>query len=102
MAGPLLLWLSRRSLVAFLRPFAAGAIPAVVLALYFTYSRGGIVVLVVAVALLLALSPDRLWMLGTVVVGALLRCPRSFTPTPTRRSPTTSPAGTPTRAWSRS
>ncbi|HEY0279575.1 MAG TPA: hypothetical protein VGC32_15020, partial [Solirubrobacterales bacterium] len=27
MAGPLLLWLSRRSLVAFLRPFAAGAIP---------------------------------------------------------------------------
>jgi O-Antigen ligase len=75
MAGPLLMWLSRRSLVAFLRPFAAGAIPAVVLALYFTYSRGGIAVLVVAVALLLALSPDRLWMLGTVVVGALCAVP---------------------------
>lgn len=75
MAGPLLLWLSRRSLVAFLRPFAAGAIPALILALYFTYSRGGIVVLVVAVALLLALSPDRLWMLGTVVVGAICAVP---------------------------
>jgi hypothetical protein len=75
MAAPLLLWLSRRSLVAALRPFAAGAIPAVVLALYFTYSRGGIVVLVLAAALLLALSPDRLWMLGTVVIGALCAVP---------------------------
>jgi hypothetical protein len=75
MAGPLLLWLSRRSLVGFLRPFAAGAIPAMVLALYFTYSRGGIVVMVVAVALLLALSPDRLWMLGTIVIGAVCAVP---------------------------
>jgi hypothetical protein len=75
MAVPPLLWLSRRSLTAAVRPFAAAAIPAVILALYFTYSRGGIVVLVVATALLLALSPDRLWMLGTVVVGALCAVP---------------------------
>ncbi len=75
MSAPLLLWLSRRSLVGFLRPFAAGAVPATVLALYFTYSRGGIVVMVLATALLLALSPDRLWMLGTVLIGALCAVP---------------------------
>jgi branched-subunit amino acid transport protein len=75
MATPLLLWLSRRSLVAFLRPAAAAAIPAVILALYFTFSRGGIVVMVVATALLLALSHDRLWMLGTVLIGAICAVP---------------------------
>jgi O-Antigen ligase len=75
MAAPLLLWLSRRSLVGFLRPFAAAVIPAVILALYFTYSRGGIVVLVLATALLLALTPDRLWMLGTVAIGAICAVP---------------------------
>jgi hypothetical protein len=75
MATPLLLWMSRRSLVAALRPFAAAAIPATILALYFTYSRGGIAVLVVATAVLLALSPDRLWMLGTVLVGAICAVP---------------------------
>jgi hypothetical protein len=75
MAVPLLLWLSRRSLVAFLRPFAAGAIPLVVLTLYFTYSRGGILVVVVATACLLALSSDRLWMLGTVLIGAICSVP---------------------------
>jgi hypothetical protein len=75
MATPLLLWLSRRAQAGAVRFFAAGSIPAVVLALYFTFSRGGIVVLVVATALLLALSSDRLWMLGTVVVGAICGVP---------------------------
>jgi O-Antigen ligase len=75
MAVPLLLWLSRRSLVGFLRPLAAGAIPPVVLTLYFTYSRGGILVIVVATACLLALSSDRLWMLGTVLIGAICSVP---------------------------
>jgi hypothetical protein len=75
MATPLLLWLSRRAQSTALRAAAAGAVPAVVLALYFTFSRGGIVVLVVATALLLALSSDRLWMLGTVVVGAICAVP---------------------------
>jgi hypothetical protein len=75
MAVPSLLWLSRRSLAPFLRPFAAGAIPPVILALYFTYSRGGIAIAVVATACLLALSVDRLWMLGTVLVGLLAALP---------------------------
>ena len=71
MAGPLLLWMSRRSLVTGLRWAAAGVIPAVLLALYLTYSRGGIAVLVVSTVLLLALSRDRLWMLATVLCGVL-------------------------------
>jgi O-antigen ligase len=75
MSAPLLVWLSRRGNWGALRAFGAGAIPAIVLALYFTFSRGGIVVLVVATALLLVLSSDRLWMLGTVVVGALCAVP---------------------------
>jgi O-antigen ligase len=75
MSGPLLLWLSRRAEAGALRAFGAGAIPSIVLALYFTFSRGGILVLVVATALLLVLSPDRLWMLGTIVVGALCGVP---------------------------
>jgi hypothetical protein len=74
-AAPLLLWMSRRSLFTYLRAFAAASIPAVILALYFTYSRGGIVVLVVATAFLLALSPDRIWMLGTVLIGAICAVP---------------------------
>jgi O-antigen ligase len=78
MATPLLLWLGRRSLVDFLRPLSAAAIPPVVLALYLTASRGGILVLVVATACLLALSADRLWMLVTVVVGALCALPAIF------------------------
>ncbi|HTT93524.1 MAG TPA: O-antigen ligase family protein [Solirubrobacterales bacterium] len=65
------LWMSRRSLVPWLRWFAAAAIPPILLALYLTYSRGGILVLVVCVALLLALSPDRLWMLVTMLCGVL-------------------------------
>jgi hypothetical protein len=78
MAIPLLLWLSRRSLVGILRPLAAATVPPIILALYLTASRGGILVLVVATACLLAMSADRLWMLATVVVGALLALPAIF------------------------
>jgi hypothetical protein len=78
MATPLLLWLSRRSLVEILRPLAAAAIPPVILALYLTASRGGILVLVLATACLLALSADRLWMLTTVVGGAICALPAIF------------------------
>jgi hypothetical protein len=67
----MLLWMTRRSLVPWLRWFAAAAIPPVFLALYLTYSRGGILVLVVAGALLLALSTDRLWMLATGLSGVV-------------------------------
>jgi O-antigen ligase len=71
MATLMALWMTRRSLVPWLRWFAAAAIPPIFLALYLTYSRGGILVLVVAGALLLALSTDRLWMLLTALAGVL-------------------------------
>lgn len=71
MATLMLLWMTRRSLVPWLRWFAAAAIPPIFLALYLTYSRGGILVLVVAGALLLALSTDRLWMLATGLSGVV-------------------------------
>ena len=41
------------------------------LALYFTYSRGGLLALLVAGGCLLALSRDRLWLLATLAIGAL-------------------------------
>jgi len=65
------LWMSRRSLTTALRWLAVGALPVLLLALYFTYSRGGLVGLGVACGCLLVLSHDRLWMLGTLAVGAV-------------------------------
>jgi O-antigen ligase len=64
------LWMSRRALAP-LRWVAVGAIPVLLLALYFTYSRGGLLSLLVACGCLIALSHDRLWMLMTLAVGAL-------------------------------
>jgi hypothetical protein len=65
------LWMSRRSLTAALRRLAVAALPVLLLALYFTYSRGGLVGLAVACGCLLILSHDRLWMLGTLAIGML-------------------------------
>ncbi len=67
----LLLWTSRRSSFAWLRWAAVAAMPAVLLALYFTFSRGGLLALIVASACLIALSADRLWLLATVGVAAV-------------------------------
>jgi O-antigen ligase len=67
----LLLWMSRRAGWAALRWISVAAMPAVLLALYFTYSRGGLLSLLVAVVCLLAMSRDRLWMLGTLAAGLL-------------------------------
>jgi O-antigen ligase len=67
----LCLWMSRRSPTAWLRWLGAGALPVLLLALYFTYSRGGLLSLLVACLCLLALSHDRLWLLGTLAIGAL-------------------------------
>ena len=67
----LLLWLSRRSSWAGLRWAAVGVLPAVLLALYFTFSRGGVLSLLVACGCLIALSHDRLWLLATLAIGAL-------------------------------
>jgi O-antigen ligase len=67
----LLLWMSRQATSAALRWISVGAIPALLLALYFTYSRGGLLALTVATGCLLALSRDRLWLLGTLAIGLL-------------------------------
>jgi O-antigen ligase len=67
----LLLWMSRRSAFAALRWLAVAAMPAVLLALYFTYSRGGLLALVIAAGCTIALSRDRLWMLATLAIGAI-------------------------------
>ncbi|HEY7255329.1 MAG TPA: O-antigen ligase family protein [Solirubrobacterales bacterium] len=66
-----LLWMSRRAAWAPLRWLSAAAIPAVLLALYFTYSRGGLLALLVSAGILLALSRDRLWLTATLAIGAL-------------------------------
>jgi tetratricopeptide (TPR) repeat protein len=65
------LWMSRRSLNAPLRWFAVAALPTVLLALYFTYSRGGLLALAIACGCLIALSHDRLWLLATLAVLAV-------------------------------
>jgi O-Antigen ligase len=70
-AVALLLWMSRRSSWAALRWSSVAVMPAVLLALYFTYSRGGLLALVVATGCLIALSRDRLWLLATLAIGAL-------------------------------
>lgn len=70
-AVAMLLWGSRRSSFTALRWAAVAAMPAVLLALYFTYSRGGLLSLLIAAGCLLALSRDRLWMLATLAIGAV-------------------------------
>jgi len=65
------LWMSRRALNEWLRRLAVAALPVLLLALYFTYSRGGLLGLLVACICLLVLSHDRLWMLGTLAIGAV-------------------------------
>ena len=70
-AVPMLLWMSRRARWQALRWLSAGAIPAVLLTLYFTYSRGGVLALVVGGLCLLALSRDRLWLMATLAIGGL-------------------------------
>jgi hypothetical protein len=70
-AAGLSLWLSRRAQGQFLRWLGVISLPAILLALYFTYSRGGLLALLVAGGCLIALSRDRLWLLATLAIGAL-------------------------------
>ena len=65
-AVALLLWTSRRSAWTALRWLRSAAMPAVLLALYFTYSRGGLLALLDRRGVTIALSRDRLWMLATL------------------------------------
>ena len=71
----MLLWMSRHSLNAALRWLSVAALPVVLLALYFTYSRGGLLALLVACGCLIALSHDRLWLLATLAIGVLAALP---------------------------
>lgn len=70
-AAGLLLWSSRRSVSTALRRLSPGLLPAVLLAVYFTYSRGGLLALLVAAGCTIALSRDRLWLLATFGAGAI-------------------------------
>jgi len=70
-AVALILWSSRRAALTGLRWLSVAALPAVLLALYFTYSRGGLLALVIAAGCTIALSRDRLWLLATLGAGAL-------------------------------
>jgi O-antigen ligase len=65
----MLLWMSRHAAWRSLRRLSVAAMPAVLLTLYFTYSRGGLLALVVGAVCLLALSKDRLWLLGTLAAA---------------------------------
>jgi len=67
----MLLWMSRGARWNALRWLSVAVIPAALLTLYFTYSRGGLVTLAVASVCLLALSADRLWLLATLAIGGL-------------------------------
>ncbi|MBA3866902.1 MAG: O-antigen ligase family protein [Solirubrobacterales bacterium] len=67
----LMLWLSRHSLTGWLRWAAVAVLPGVLLALYLTYSRGGLLSLVVACGCLVVLSHDRIWLLATLAIGAI-------------------------------
>jgi O-antigen ligase len=66
----LLLWMSRHASWKGLRWACVGVMPAILLSLYFTYSRGGLLALAVSIVCLLALSRDRLWLLGTLAAAA--------------------------------
>ncbi len=74
-AVPLLLWVSRRGAVAALRLGAVAVTPVALLGLYFTYSRGGVLALVIGTVALLALSRDRLWLGATLAFSLLAAVP---------------------------
>ena len=69
------LWMSRRTTIPVLRWVAIGGIPVLLLGLYLTYSRGGLLALLIASVCLIALSHDRLWLLCTLGIGALATLP---------------------------
>ena len=55
--------------------FSVGALPAVLLALFFTHSRGGILTLIVGAGTLIVLLRDRLWYLATLLIAAIFTMP---------------------------
>ena len=67
---PLLLYLACSARHLATRAFAAAALPAMALTIYFTFSRGGTLAAIVAVALFLALAHDRLPKAATALLAA--------------------------------
>jgi tetratricopeptide (TPR) repeat protein len=70
---PLLLWAATSARAVALRSLAAAAVPALALAAYFTYSRGGLAAAAIAVVVLIVLSERRLALvlpLGALAVGS--------------------------------
>jgi len=68
---PLVLQLAANARTVAVRALAGAALPAVVLALFYTLSRGGIAAALIALAVFLALTNDRLAQLPTLAVGAV-------------------------------
>ena len=68
---PLLLWLATAARSIAARAAAAAALPPLLLAVYFTLSRGGAIDLAVGAGVLLILHPRRLQLLATIVIAGL-------------------------------
>jgi hypothetical protein len=71
MGVPLLLTIATESRRIFVQALATAVIPALCLASFYTISRGGAGALVIAVALLVAVYPNRLSMLPTLALSAV-------------------------------
>lgn len=68
-------WASRESKFAVSRWTAVALIPAAIVGLYFTYSRGGAVAGVVMLICLFFLNHHRLWMITVVLIGGACAAP---------------------------
>lgn len=68
---PLVLQISAAAKTVIVRALAAGAIPAMALAIFFTLSRGGIAAAAVAIAVFIALTDDRVPKLATLALTGI-------------------------------
>jgi O-antigen ligase len=75
LALPLLLWLGRYARAAPLRAFAVACMPAVMVAIYLSLSRGGVLGAAIGLGTLAVLGGARLWQGTTTLVAALLSAP---------------------------
>jgi hypothetical protein len=69
--APLVLQVGTRARTTLWRAAAAAALPAMALTAFFTLSRGGIAATVIALALFVALTPDRLSTIPTLLLSGL-------------------------------
>lgn len=71
----LLSWMGRHGSRVWLRYLSVSLVPAAIVGLYLTYSRGGFVAATVAFICVFFLSRDRLWLVATTSVGVLCAIP---------------------------